>query len=250
MTGAATARQPASVYAAGSLRAPLTAIAAAFEQATGPPVMLTFGPSGLLRDRIVAGEPADMLASANVEHPEALVQGGWSAAVVHFARNELCALAHPRIGATPANVLAVLLDPRWKLGTSTPKADPSGDYAWDVFRRADAVKPGSFAVLSAKAKQLTGGPQSSPAPPNRSVYALLVADGEADVFLTYCTNAQQAIAEMPSLVSVRLPPELRVSAVYGLTVRKDAPAAARAFADHLASTEGQARLAAFGFAAP
>ena len=34
-------------------------------------------------------------------------------------------------------MLAVLLDPQWKLGTSTPKADPSGDYAWEVFRRAE-----------------------------------------------------------------------------------------------------------------
>jgi ABC-type molybdate transport system substrate-binding protein len=250
MTAAAHAQQPASVYAAGSLRAPLTAIAAEFEKESGQPLKLTFGASGLLRDRIVTGEPADVLASANVEHPEALVQRGWATAVVRFARNELCALAQPRVGATPANMLAVLLDPQWKLGTSTPKADPSGDYAWEVFRRADALKPGSYALLSAKARQLTGGPQSAPAPADRSAYGMLVANGEADVFLTYCTNARQAIAEAPSLVSVRLPEELRVGAVYGLAVRKDAPPAARAFAEYLVSPKGQARLATFGFAAP
>ncbi|MCC6193968.1 MAG: molybdate ABC transporter substrate-binding protein [Burkholderiales bacterium] len=250
MTAAAHAQQPASVYAAGSLRVPLTAIAAEFEKETGQPVKLTFGASGLLRDRIAGGELADVLASANMAHPQALVQRGWSAAVVPFARNELCALAQPRVEASSTNILAVLLDPQWKLGTSTPKADPSGDYAWEVFHRADAVKPGSFAALSAKAKQLTGGPQSPPAPADRSVYAMLVVNGDADVFLTYCTNAQQAVAEAPSLVRVRLPEELRVGAVYGLAVRKDAPATARAFADHLVSPKGQARLAAFGFAPP
>ena len=62
------------VFAAGSLRAPLTDIAADFEREKGQAIRLTFGASGLLRDRIVAGEEAGMLASANMEHPEALVQ--------------------------------------------------------------------------------------------------------------------------------------------------------------------------------
>ena len=45
-----------------------------------------------------------------------------------------------------------------KLGTSTPKADPSGDYAFEVFRKAEAIKPGAQAALEKKALQLTGGP--------------------------------------------------------------------------------------------
>ena len=51
-----------------------------------------------------------------------------------------------------------------KLGTSTPRADPSGDYAWEVFRKADAIRPGAFATLSHKALQLTGAPSSVTAP--------------------------------------------------------------------------------------
>jgi ABC-type molybdate transport system substrate-binding protein len=34
--------------------------------------VLTFGASGLLKDRIQAGERADVFASANMEHPQAL----------------------------------------------------------------------------------------------------------------------------------------------------------------------------------
>jgi ABC-type molybdate transport system substrate-binding protein len=30
-----------------------------------------------------------------------------------------------------------------KLGASTPKADPSGDYAFAMFAKAEALKPGS-----------------------------------------------------------------------------------------------------------
>ena len=36
-----------------------------------------------------------------------------------------------------------ILDPGVKLGTPTPRADPSGDYAFEVFRKADAIRPGA-----------------------------------------------------------------------------------------------------------
>jgi ABC-type molybdate transport system substrate-binding protein len=244
----AISQQPVQVYAAGSLRAPLTAVAADFEKANAQPVKLSFGASGLLRDRIAGGEAADVFASANMEHPQTLTAKGWSRATVPFARNELCVLAAKGVPVGTANVLDVLLDPKWKLGTSTPRADPSGDYAWEVFRRADAVKPGAFATLESKALKLTGGPQSPPAPADRSVYAMLVTKGEADVFLTYCTNAQQAVDEAPALALVRLPDSLRVGATYGLAVRNGAAGSAQSFADYLLSPAGQRTLARFGFA--
>jgi len=79
-----------------------------------------------------------------------------------------------------------MLDANVKLGTSTPRADPSGDYAWEVFRKADSLRPGAFAVLAGKALQLTGGPNAPAAPPGRTIYGTLVAEGKADIFLTYC----------------------------------------------------------------
>src|SRR5580765_8443724 len=153
MAMTATGEESVRVFAAGSLRAPLTALAQEFEQRVQQPIALTFGASGLLRDRIAGGAPAEVFASANLEHPAALVAQGWSGAVIPFAHNQLCALAGPDVPLTTDTVLDVLLDPQRTIGTSTPKADPSGDYAWEVFRRADAVRPGSFDVLSAKAMQ-------------------------------------------------------------------------------------------------
>jgi len=243
-------QQPVRVFAAGSLRAPFTALAQEFEQKVQQPISLTFGSSGLLRDRIAGGEPAEVFASANLEHPAALAELGWSGAIIPFARNQLCALFGPGVPLTTENVLDVLLDPQRKLGTSTPKADPSGDYAWEVFRRAEAIRPGSFNALSAKAWQLTGGPQSPPPPADRNVYGVLLMSGEVDVFLTYCTNAQQAVAEQPSLRSIRLPESLRVGADYGVVVRRDAPKTANAFAAFLISPVGQRKLAQFGFDRP
>jgi cation diffusion facilitator family transporter len=71
-----------------------------------------------------------------------------------------------------------MLDPTIKLGTSTPRADPSGDYAWDAFRKAETIKPGAFAALEKKALKLVGFAGAPTAPPGRSVYATLLADGK------------------------------------------------------------------------
>jgi molybdate transport system substrate-binding protein len=78
-------------------------------------------------------------------HPAALVTAGWGGPVALFARNQL-----PAVKASPADLLDVLLDPETRLGTSSPRADPSGDYAWQVFEKAEAPRPGSFAALDAQ----------------------------------------------------------------------------------------------------
>ncbi len=158
----AAAQEVLSIYAAGSLRAPLTEIAALYKAKTGVETRFTFGASGLLKERIEKGEAADVFASANTEHPQALSRAGQAGMVRIFARNEMCLLASPKIRITPDHVLDVLLDPAVRLGTSTPRADPSGDYAWMIFDRAEKLRPGSLTRLDAKALKLTGGPNSPP----------------------------------------------------------------------------------------
>ena len=241
---------PIAVYAAGSLREALTEIARDHQARTGQPVALTFGASGLLRERIEKGEGAQVFASADTQHPQRLATaGGWQAPTV-FVRNSLCALTQAGVATTPEGLLATLLDPAVRVGTSTPKADPSGDYAWELFRKADRLRPGAYATLDAKALKLTGGPDSPKAPTGRGTYAWVMDEGRADVFLTYCTNAVAAQKEVPRLKVVALPPALQVGAAYGLTVRLGAPAPATAFAQALLAPPAQATFARYGFAAP
>src|SRR5262245_52418261 len=132
---AAQAQDAVAVYAAGSLREVLTEVAGLWQAAQGGArVALPFGASGLLRERIETGEPAQVFASADTEHPQRLANAGdWEAPVV-FTRNALCALAAPQVDASPQTLLATMLRPDVRLGTSTPGADPSGDYAWALFR--------------------------------------------------------------------------------------------------------------------
>jgi molybdate transport system substrate-binding protein len=249
MTMQAKATDTVQLYAAGSLRSALTEIAAAFEAQAGIKVQAKFGASGTLKDEIAAGARADVFASANMEHPQALANARKSGPVVLFARNRLCALARPGIAVETTTLLDRMLDPNVKLGTSTPRADPSGDYAWEVFRKADKLRPGAFATLERKALKLVGGPDAPTAPPERSVYGMLIADGKADLFLTYCTNAAEAKKEIGGAQIIALPEELAVGADYGLTVVSRAPDAYR-FAMYILSSDGQRVLSKHGFATP
>ena len=247
---AAAVADPVQVYAAGSLRDALTEIARDHEARTGQKVVLTFAASGLLRERIEQGAPAQVFASADTKHPQRLAnQGQWQAPVV-FTRNTLCALAQSAVAVTPDTLLGTMLQPQVRLGISTPKADPAGDYAWALFQKAEALQPGATARLEAKALQLTGGANSAQAPAGRNTYAWVMEQNRADVFLTYCTNAVAARAEVPSLQVVAVPEALQVGAAYGLTVRAGAPAQAQAFAQAVLQPPAQAVLRRLGFAAP
>ena len=241
---------PVQVYAAGSLREVFTAIASEHEARTGQKIVLTFGASGLLRERIEKGEPAQVFASADTDHPRRLAeQGGWQPPVV-FTRNALCALTSDKLAATPATLLATMLQPSVRVGISTPKADPAGDYAWALFGKADALQSGATARLQAKALKLTGGADSPKPPSGRGTYAWVMDQSQADVFLTYCTNAVSAQKEVPRLRIVEIPPELQVGAAYGVTVRIGAPQTADAFLRALLAAPAQAVFNRFGFRQP
>src|ERR1043165_5863232 len=173
------AAEPVLLHAADSLRTSLDEVAAAYEKATGIKVIAKYGASGTLREEIERGTKAEVFASANMEHPLLLARAGKSSPVALFARNQLCALAKPGFAVTPANLLDRMMEANVKLGTSTPRADPSGDYAWEVFRKADAQRAGAFAALTHKALQLTGAPTSVTAPAGRNVYGMLVSQRRA-----------------------------------------------------------------------
>jgi ABC-type molybdate transport system substrate-binding protein len=243
------AGEPLRLAAAGSLRAALSEVATAFAASPGGvPVTQSYAPSGLLRQRIAGGEGFDVFASANMSHPQALAETR-RMPVVLFARNRLCALARPGLDVTPETLLPRMLDPAIRLGTSTPRADPAGDYAFALFARAEAVRPGARAALEAKALLLTGGAESPRPPAGKDLYAWQFERGAADLFLTYCTNAVLARAADASLMQVAVPEALAVGADYGMIVLSDRPEAAR-FALFLLSPAGQAILHRHGFEAP
>lgn len=244
-----TASAETTLYAAGSLTGALGEVSAAFTQATGEAVRRDFGPSGMMRERIEKGEKVDVFASADMSHPRKLVADGRADFVIRFTGNRLCAMAKPEVGLTSANVLDKALDPTIKLGTSTPGSDPSGDYTWKIFDKAEVVRSGAGAALKAKALKLVGGPQAEKIPSGRSSVPYMFETGKADMFIAYCTTGKQAAAEGVALTVVNLPSALSESADYGLVVLKNAAPEATKFALFILSERGQAILAKWGFEA-
>jgi molybdate transport system substrate-binding protein len=204
----ARASEELHVLAAGSLREVLGEIGERYKKATGTTVTAEFGPSGLLRERIEKGEHVDLFASADMGHPLKLLKDGRATRVAMFTRNTLCGVAVPQVGLTTENFLDRLLDPAVKLGTSTPKADPAGDYTWAMFRRADAIRSGSYAILSGKAQQIVGGPSNNAPVDGRDPAVAALASGRVDTVIGYCTSAKLRLSQMAELQLAEVPARL------------------------------------------
>jgi molybdate transport system substrate-binding protein len=238
------------LFAAGSLQAALGEVANRFTAAEKIRVETKFGPSGVLRDRLDKGEPGDLFASADMGNPLVLARAGKAGPVVLFARNRLCAMVRPGLDVTSQTLLAAMLDPAVKLGTSTPRADPAGDYTWAMFAKADAVRAGSRAALEGKAISLMGGANSARPPEGVNLFAWHLREGHADIFIAYCSAGQDFGAQLPGAKLVSLPPDLATGADYGLTMLNGASAGAARLAFFILSQEGQRILAQSGFDAP
>ena len=250
VTAADAADAPAErVFAAGSLRDAFVVLIAAYKEKSGVRIEPLYGPSGKLREQIQRGDVPAVFASASIDHTDALAKAGILRQSVVLARNRLCVLAAPGVTLDANRLLDTLLDPKVRVGTSTPGADPSGDYTWEFFRNAEKVRPGAFAALDRKALKLTGrdvDPQQQEAP-----YAKIVGtDRTADVFITYCTNAASAAKRDPRLTWVRIPDDLNVGAVYGIGATVSAAPAGADFVQFALGPQGRAILAGFGFDGP
>ena len=120
-----------------------------------------------------------------------------------------------------------------------------------MFKRADAVQPGSRSTLEGKAIILGNRPHTLTVPAGTSnTVAWLINEKQIDVFISYCTNGLQAEAALPGLNVVELPPVLAVQATYGMTVMNDAKPEASKLALFILSSAGARMLADAGFDAP
>ena len=110
------------ILAAGSLRAVWPDLVAAFSVLSGLKVNTDFAPAGLLRQRIEAGEPCDLFASANRQHPEALLQSGRAAEAGLFAANTLSLTIKRDIVTQADDWLSLLCRNDLRLATSMPRS--------------------------------------------------------------------------------------------------------------------------------
>jgi molybdate transport system substrate-binding protein len=244
---ACPAAQPEAVriFAAGSLRGVVTELAAQAGPALGIDVQPSFGGSGSMRERIEKGESADLLMSADLGSPRKLeAQGRTTVPIIAFARNRMCIVSRRSAGVSAANLIDRMLADGVRLKTSTPIADPSGDYAWSIFRKVDAIRPGAQALLERKA-QASMTLVAKPATPDQSAAAALFAANAIDLSITYCSGTPALEKELPELTSFPVPPQLDPHPVYGIAVLSAKPPVLR-LALFLLSEQGQAIIATQG----
>ncbi|SUG96400.1 molybdate ABC transporter substrate-binding protein [Salmonella enterica subsp. enterica] len=144
------------ILAAGSLRVVWPQLMAAFQA----DAVCDFGPAGLLRERIEAGEACDFFASANLAHPQALLESGRALRVAPFTTNRLCLSVRAQAMREGEDWLSLLTRRDLRIGTSTAGCDPSGDYTQQLFSRMG--KEGE--AVRKRAVALVGGRQTLPLP--------------------------------------------------------------------------------------
>lgn len=232
-----------TVLAAGSLRIVWPTLMTGFQQQSGSHVKTNFAPAGLLLQRIQQGESCDLFASANVSHPQTLLNGGKAKSVAIFTRNQLCLSITPELAKQNRSWLELLLDPALRLATSTPLSDPSGDYTWQLFDRIEASHRGEGDALKQRAIPLVGGPEKPSVPAGELAASWLLNTEQADMFIGYQSYAA-LLAATGSVVTVPIPAPWQVQADYAFACLTES---ARPLAEFLLSAKTQRILQEAGF---
>lgn len=232
------------IFAASSLRELFTSLAHDFEAQSpaGAPqrrVELQFAGSQVLRLQLEQGARADLFASADLGHAEALARAGLLEAPEVFATGELVAVV--REPARDPGAIRRFEDlPRAERVVLAAASVPAGAYA----RRALAAMGPEFsaAVLARVASEEH----------NVRLVRAKVELGEADVGLVYRTD----VAGHPGLRILPLPaalaadPSLRVRYAIGRLRQAPAPALAAAFLAGLRTPAAQDVMQRQGFGLP
>lgn len=224
-----------SVFAASSLTEAFTDLEAQFEGANPAiDVQLTMAGSQVLRLQIEQGAAADVFASANEGHMEALTAGGLVQDARTFAHNELVIIVP---SDNPAGLRTFDDLPRAERLVVGAGNVPVGRYARQMLDRARQQRGAAFAEL---VDDHVVSQES-----NVRLVRAKVELGEADAAIVYRTDA----AASQGVTSIEIPTDLNVQARYpiGRTARSENPEAAERFIAFVDSEPARQTLQRHGF---
>lgn len=226
-----------AVFAASSLTEAFAELEAELERAEpGLDVVVSTGGSQALRVQIEQGAPADVFASANAEHIDALVSAGLVKQSLPFAEGELV-LVVP--AANPAGLASLEdLPTARRIVLGSPEV-PVGQYARTLLELADGRYGAGFrARVEERVVSLE---------PNVRQVLAKVELGEADAAIVYRSD----VIASRAVTVIAIPTELAVPARYyvgAITDAAEADAAER-FVERLRSPAGRAVLERHGLRA-
>jgi molybdate transport system substrate-binding protein len=204
-------------------------------------VAFNFDGSQALRTQIENGAYADLFASANKRHMNALRDGGLinNSSMVVFTKNRI-SLIIPRDNPAKISNLSDLARPGLKIVMGT-KDVPVGDYALQIIDKLgndSAYGPDyKAAVLANVISQET----------NVIYVVTKVALGEADVGFAYVSDITEDMAEKVDKIDI--PDGFNVIAEYPIAVMQESehPAQSQDFVNLVTSDRGKAILERYGF---
>ncbi|MGH2446917.1 MAG: molybdate ABC transporter substrate-binding protein [Candidatus Limnocylindria bacterium] len=227
-----------TVYAAASLRDAFEEIAAAYEEATGVQITISFDASSTLRAQIEQGAPADLFASADLVNAQALVDAGLTDGVTTFAGNALVIVVP---ADNPARIASWtdLARPGLRIvaaGEGVPITRYAVELIDNLAGRPDA--PAGFADAYA----------ANVVSREDNVRAALakVELGEGDAAIVYETDARSSA----SAATIAVPDEANVVAAYAVVALADAGPEAERLVGWLLGEDAQRILVDHGFRSP
>ncbi|MCC6960548.1 MAG: molybdate ABC transporter substrate-binding protein [Dehalococcoidia bacterium] len=230
------------VFAASSLTDAFKEAATQF-QAKNPEAKVTFNfaASSALATQINEGAPADVFASADAAQMAKVTEKGNASAPADFVTNRPTVIV-PASGS-PVTTFADLAKPGVRLVLAAPEV-PIGKYAREVLTKASQPSTGVSADFSAKVLDNLKSNEAN-------VRAVLskVQLGEADAGIVYTTDAAVAAKNVRL---IEIPAAFNVVARYPMATIKASKNAtgAEAWVAFIASAEGQAIMAKYGFGKP
>jgi molybdate transport system substrate-binding protein len=230
------------VFAASSLTDAFKEAAGKFQiQNPNARITFSFASSSALAAQINEGAPADVFASADTAQMKVVTDKGNASDPAVFATN-LPTVIVPKSGSSVSS-LADLAKPGVRLVLAGPDV-PIGKYSREILTNASQAATGLSPDFSEK---VLANLKSNEA----NVRAVLtkVQLGEADAGIVYKTDAAVAANEVKQ---IKIPDAYNVVAQYPIAVTKSAKntPGARAWIAFLASPDGQAITAMYGFGKP
>lgn len=235
---AAHGAEPLRVFAAASLTEAFRDIAAAFEKAhPDTTVELNLAGSQILRTQIENGAPADVFASADLVHADALKASRLLPSYTVFARNALVVVVPT--GEGKVRRLLDLARPGMKVVLAGPTV-PVGRYTAQTLGKLNAS--GLLGDDFAARVQANVVSQET----NVRMVLSKVTLGEADAGVVYLTDAASAGDKVRTIA---IEDRYNVVAEYpiGVLARGASTAPARDFVDFVTGKDGQAALRKHGF---
>lgn len=233
--------QELTVFTAASLTGAFSEIGQIYENETGMDVAFNFDGSQALRTQIENGAYADVFASANKKHMNAIKDAGLinNSSMVIFTRNKI-SLIIPKDNPAEIKNLSDLARPGIKIVMGT-KDVPVGDYALQIIEKLandSAFGPDyKAAVLANVISQETAV----------NYVVTKVALGEADVGFAYVSDISEDLTSKVDKIDI--PDEFNVIAEYPMAVMNESkhPAESQEFVKLVTSDAGKAVLERYGF---